>query len=72
MENVHNVQRDGFSMQMKFVLQSVIYVIPGLKMENVKAVIKAILFNKENVLEILMNLYQVQIVFVHNGKKENA
>ena len=48
MENVLNAQRDGFSMMMEFVLQSVIIVIHGVKTEIVKHVIKVMLLNKDN------------------------
>lgn len=72
MENVLNAQRDGFSMQMISALQLVITVIHGVKMENVKAVIKVMLLKMDNVSKIHLSLFQVKIVFVPNGKIENA
>ena len=67
MENVLNVQRDGFSMKMEFVLQSVIYATLGVMMESVIAVIKVMLYQKENVSGILICLYQLQTAYVQNG-----
>lgn len=72
MENVLNAQKDGISMKTKFVLQSVIYVIPGVKTENVIPAIKAMLSQMDNVLKIQTCLFQVLIAYVLNGKKENV
>ena len=67
MEFILNVQEDGSSMKMVFVLQLMTYVILGLIMEIAKVAIKAMKFKKELVLEVKISDL-LQMISVLNGK----
>jgi len=71
-DNVLNAQKDGSVIKMVFVLQLVIIVIHGYKVDNVKAVTVVMLYKKDNVFKIQTHLYQALIVYVHNGKVDNV
>ena len=71
-DNVLNAQKDGSVIKMVFVLQLVIIVIHGHKVDNVKAVTVAMLYKKDNVFKIQTHLCQPLIVYVHNMQVDNV